>query len=453
MTTRVVFLRSVWDQLAQHLVEAAPSEDGAFLLLNNGRGARSDRLVVPELLLPPEDAWESRGNHNLRPSGQWVSAAIGSAIKSDSGLAFVHSHPASDHPSELSWIDKATSKEWARTFVPTLGMPFASLVWTPDDISGWLFTEAASEPNDIDVFEALGRRQRIVLQRPSSLAKGDADLDDRQARALGNLGNSRLRNLSVAIVGAGGTGSPLAEILARMGVARLTVIDPDVVDTPSNLRRIIGSRRADLDSRTSKAALVARHVRDLELVDSVDGIHADVRRNEVARHLLDADLVISTTDTHSSRALLNQIAMQFYVPVIDVGVKVGTARDGSVSGMPVDIRLLLPDQPCLWCRGVLDAERIRAENLPAEERKRLEAEGYVQGVTEPQPSLAALNNVAASLAATIALQLATDNEVPASSFIVDPWELYLQPMEVEIDPGCVCQRWRGRGDTAAIPTL
>src|SRR5262249_44530492 len=125
MTTRLVFRRSVWDQLGQHFKTASPSEDGAFLLVNNGHGTISDRLVVRDLLLPPEDAWDSRGNHNLRPSGRWVSAAIGTAIESGSGLAFVHSHPDTHHPSELSMIDKATSKEWARTFVPTLSAPFA----------------------------------------------------------------------------------------------------------------------------------------------------------------------------------------------------------------------------------------------------------------------------------------------------------------------------------------
>ena len=282
-----------------------------------GRGATSNRLIVPQIILPPDDAWESRGNHNLQPSGQWLSAAIGAAIDTGSGLAFVHSHPDSYHPSELSWIDKATSKDWARTLVP---------------------------------------------------------------------------------------------------------------------------------------GVVARHVNALGLGTSAEPYAADVRTDEVARRLLDLDLVISTTDTHSSRALVNQVAFQYYVPVIDVGVKVGTATDGSVSGMPVEIRLLLPDEPCLWCRGVLDAERIREENLPADERRRLRAEGYIQGVDRAQPSIAALNSVGASIAATLALQLATDHEVALSTLIFDPWELYLQPIEVAIDPECLCRHWRGRADATALPT-
>lgn len=450
---RLVFLRSVWDELSSHLLQAAPSEDGAFLLIGLGHGSAGSRLTVPEIILPPENAWESRGNHTLRPSGQWLSAAIGAAIDNGSGLAFVHSHPDSHHPSELSWIDKATSKDWALTLVPTLQAPFASLVWTPSDISGWLFFESDREPIHIDTVEALGRRARVVLHGAVPSRQSDVELDDRQRRALGDLGNDRLRGLSVGLVGAGGTGSPLAEILARMGVARLKVIDPDVVDTPSNLRRITGATQADLEFAAAKADVVTRHVDGLGLGTSADPLAADVRTDHVARHLLDLDVIISTTDTHSSRALVNQVAFQYYVPVIDVGVKVGTATDGAVSGMPVEVRVLLPDEPCLWCRGVLDAGRIREENLPVNERERLRAEGYIQGVEGPQPSLAALNNVAASIAAMLALQLATDHEVALSTFIFDPWELYLQPIDVAIDTECVCRHWRGRADAAALPTL
>ena len=45
----------------------------------------------------------------------------------------------------------------------------------------------------------------------------------------------------------------------------------------------------------------------------------------------------------------------------------------------------------LWCRGAINAHTIRAENLPAAQRKRLQKEGYVvEGVGEPVPSVVAL---------------------------------------------------------------
>jgi hypothetical protein len=103
------------------------------------------------------------------------------------------------------------------------------------------------------------------------------------------------------------------------------------------------------------------------------------------------------------------------------------------------------------CPG--DAERIREEDLSADERERLRAEGSIQGVDGPQPSLGALHNVVASIAATLALQIATDHDVALSTFVFDPWGRYLQPIEVAIDPECLCRYWRERGDATALPTL
>jgi tRNA A37 threonylcarbamoyladenosine dehydratase len=52
-----------------------------------------------------------------------------------------------------------------------------------------------------------------------------------------------LSNLNVGIVGAGGTGSALAEQLIRLGIGNLIVIDDDVFKS-SNINRVYGSRVA-----------------------------------------------------------------------------------------------------------------------------------------------------------------------------------------------------------------
>jgi len=142
--------------------------------------------------------------------------------------------------------------------------------------------------------------------------------------------------------------------------------------------------------------------------------------------------------------------MQYWLPVIDVGVRVGTSLQGDVSGMPVEIRVLLPESGCMWCRGILDAARIRAELLPSEERSRLIAEGYVAAIDEPVPSLIALNSLAASLAVVRLLQLwaVDDGQL---GFIADPWEQYFQRLSSDRQSGCLCSEWRGRGDEVALP--
>ena len=52
----------------------------------------------------------------------------------------------------------------------------------------------------------------------------------------------KLQNLSVAVVGCSGTGSPVIEQLARLGVGRLLLVDPDVVKV-KNLNRILNTTR------------------------------------------------------------------------------------------------------------------------------------------------------------------------------------------------------------------
>jgi hypothetical protein len=379
-----------------------------------------------------------------------MSAALGSAIDNKCGLGFIHSHPGALHPPSLSPIDVATSATWSKSIGQITQQPFISLVWSPRGVSGCLFDalqQTRSFP--IERVDVLGDS---LVESLGSIEEGtfpDAELDDRQIRALTALGNTRLRRLHVGIVGAGGTGSPLAEQLARMGVSKVTLIDSDVLDTPSNLRRIVGSRRADLGE--AKVSVVARHLRSLGFPLDVVALANDVRTESATRSLLDADVAILTTDTHSSRAFVNQLAYQYWLPVIDVGVCVGTSKTGSISGMPVEIRLLLPDNACLWCRGdVLDPDRIREENLPAAERARLAAEGYVQGLSDPQPSLAALNCLAAACAATTMLRLYSGQALPSTTAIFDAWEQYAQARSYDIKAGCLCGSWRGQADQLHI---
>jgi molybdopterin/thiamine biosynthesis adenylyltransferase len=376
------------------------------------------------------------------------------AIETRSGLAFIHSHPGAMHPPSLSNLDLQTSRVWARSIVPAIDAPMASLVWSKAGVVGLVFdVDDPENPIQIDRVVTAGQGQFSMLQ-PAILST-PTDLDDRQRRALSALGNDRIRDLSVGLVGAGGTGSPVADILGRMGVKQIVVVDPDVIDTESNLRRIVGSQPTDFSFHTGKAAVIKRHLREVSPDVDVVAVKSDVREEGVARTLLDCDVIFATTDTHSSRALVNQLAVQYWIPTIDVGVRVGTTKVGSISGMPVEIRTLLPDTPCLWCIKALSSDVIYAENLPPSERERLFAEGYVQGLPEPQPSLAAVNYLAAALAVTTALRLLSGDRLPDTDFIVDAWEQYWHPVRRDVRPDCVCSNWRGRADTefiAFIPT-
>ncbi|MEL6258438.1 MAG: ThiF family adenylyltransferase, partial [Pseudomonadota bacterium] len=62
---------------------------------------------------------------------------------------------------------------------------------------------------------------------------------------IGGPGVARLRDMSVAIVGAGALGGPCALYLAAAGVGRIEVLDDDAVDL-SNLQRQIQFETEDV---------------------------------------------------------------------------------------------------------------------------------------------------------------------------------------------------------------
>ena len=92
---------------------------------------------------------------------------------------------------------------------------------------------------------------------------------------------------------------------------------------------------------------------------------------------------------------MNALAYQFYVPVLDLGVELQS--EGAAGGR---VAWLAPGTACLWCLGILDAERVRIEQLPIASRQAEVARGYIQGLDEPAPAVVSINGVVASLGVT-----------------------------------------------------
>ena len=96
---------------------------------------------------------------------------------------------------------------------------------------------------------------------------------------VGGPGQQKLKAASVALIGAGGLGSPAALYLAAAGIGRLRLIDPDRVSL-SNLQRQILFRSADsgrlkVEAAAEQLAALNPNV-TLEIVDkSVDAANAD----------------------------------------------------------------------------------------------------------------------------------------------------------------------------------
>jgi sulfur-carrier protein adenylyltransferase/sulfurtransferase len=167
---------------------------------------------------------------------------------------------------------------------------------------------------------------------------------------VGELGQRRLCASRVAVLGAGGLGSPALLYLAAAGVGTIAVIDPDVVDT-SNLQRQVVHGVDDVGRlKVDSAAEAMARVNPL-----VDVVRHPVRLDSSnALTLLEGyDLVVDGTDNFATRYLVNDACVVLGLPYVwgsvfrfdgQVSVFWGRSGPGGQQQFPC-YRCLFPEPP------------------------------------------------------------------------------------------------------------
>ena len=116
-----------------------------------------------------------------------------------------------------------------------------------------------------------------------------------------------------------------------------------------------------------------------------------------------------------------------------------------------------PDTGCLWCTGVIDEQRLRAEQSPPALREAQRALGYVPDPEVPEPSVVSINGVVASLAVTEVLDrlvhFRTVGAAPASMLIYRLSDGTVRRVAAQSGRCSFCSGSNvGAGDAAILPT-
>ena len=119
------------------------------------------------------------------------------------------------------------------------------------------------------------------------------------------------------------------------------MLDPDSLEE-TNLNRVVGATRQNIGRPKVEVAseLIQRINPEIESVPIV----GDVLMSSNARQLLCCDFLFCCTDSHGSRAVINQIAYQYVIPTIDLGVRI-QARSGKVESVTGRKQMLAPGFP------------------------------------------------------------------------------------------------------------
>jgi len=459
-----------WAVLRRHLFPGDGEEHGAILRCGIASTPRGSRLLVRDVIVARDAIDYVPGRYGYRMLTEaFVLDNI--TVCDDERLAYlaVHCHGGQN---EVGFSDDDLASH-ARGYPALLGisrgMPVGALVFARNAVAGDVWLQDGTRV-EVEELRVVGRPRRWLQPRPRRAPTLDKTYD-RQSRLFGDQGQQILRRQKVAIVGLGGGGSIVNELVARLGVGHIVLIDPDRVDV-TNLPRIVGARRVDALPRLSderrpawvrlvagqfrapKVSVARRVVRQAARRTRITSIMGSVDDSTVTAQLLDCDHIFLAADTAVARHIVNAVAHQYLVPVTQIGAKVSVDPAGNLTDVFSVSRASTPGNGCMWCNGLINPDRLRVETTSDEQ---LERQRYVDDVAVVAPSVISLNAVAAAAAVNEWLMCVTGLTRDRDQTLWQQMDAASGEYLLEIPRGGVACRECGsrrfaRGDAVKLPT-
>ncbi len=183
----------------------------------------------------------------------------------------------------------------------------------------------------------LARRFKLAGRYIEIAALEAEVIPERYQRSMGCLGyegQKKLLSSSVGLVGAGGLGGFVIELLARMGAGRLVVIDEDTFSDSNLNRQLLAVESALGKSKTGEAI---RRAADINSSVQVEGHHCRGVHSNMVDIFKDCDLIIDCLDNLPSRFDLEKVCGELNLTMVH----------GAIAGFIGQVAVIRPERPLL----------------------------------------------------------------------------------------------------------
>ncbi len=225
---------------------------------------------------------------------------------------------------------------------------------------------------------------------------------------VGLAGQTKLKNASVLLIGAGGLGSPAALYLAAAGVGRLGIVDYDVVEITNLQRQILHGTRSIGRSKLESAR---ERLQDLNPEVEVETYDVKLTSENALEILRGYDVVVDGSDNFPTRYLVSDASVLLGIPSV-YGAIFRFEGQASVFGTA--------EGPCYRC---LFREPPPAELVP----NCVEA-----GVLGVLPGL--VGTIQAT--ETVKLILGVGDSLAGRLLLIDAMEMEFRSVSITKDPAC-----------------
>jgi molybdopterin-synthase adenylyltransferase len=139
------------------------------------------------------------------------------------------------------------------------------------------------------------------------------EIVDRQKGILSKDEQMKLKNSIITIIGCGGIGGAAIEMLARMGIGRLKIVDKDVFDL-TNLNRQLMSNLKNVGKPKTK--VTEHEIRSINPFLEVIAFNEELNNKNASKIIKGSDLVVDALDNLLSRIVVSRCAKKLDIPFI-----------------------------------------------------------------------------------------------------------------------------------------
>jgi len=140
----------------------------------------------------------------------------------------------------------------------------------------------------------------------------------------------KLLQSKVAVIGAGGLGGTVVELLTRIGIGKLIIADKDIIED-SNLNRQILSKEINLGQ--SKTEVAVKRVNEINSSVEITGHSIFIDSNNVKEIIKGAGVVVDALDNLPSRFVLQKACRDLKIPLIH----------GAIAGFNGQLTTIFPE--------------------------------------------------------------------------------------------------------------
>ena len=407
--SRVVvrFAGSMFNVLAEHVRADPAREQFAFVLALPIVTDDCALLLVQQVLLPEPGDLAVCTAACVEPRPDFQATAYLLAAQRGLVVLDVHTH-VTDAPPRLSRVDRGVGTVNARYIARRLPPPttLGLLVFnrTLSAFDGLLFDRGRAIFTPISELQAGGVGLTLHSTADAD-EKVDADECYARQRQVSGWNQAALERLRIGIAGVGGHGAQLLQMLVSIGAGSaswIAGVDPDVVEL-SNLPRLPFATQEDVG--TPKVDVAAGFVRRKNPAATFHACPWSVADPAARARLRGADVLFGCGDNDGVRLVLNELALRYGIPLIDLGADIHIAGDAVEAGGQV--RVVVPGTTaCLVCSEAFDPAQATLDLLSGDDRSIYRRRGYLIGSEqESAPSVAVLNTLVVQHAVTALLAL------------------------------------------------